>query len=307
MGNGNFVNSVTGGSVPSRGALTFGRGSVENGGMSRPRHTSLRIRAVLLAGGVLLAWTSSAGAVLVQAEGLDSGLLASSPAVAIADAPPLGDDLEFQLFYAPDAGNGETVDYDGQAPLLESSLVPDAAHLLFLRRGGDLALFVVYKRDAGTQSADATLSASGGDFTLADLLVRDAAADSYAIASGDLVTSHRITLGGRTDGYVAALGGRFGAPGDTLQFDFATPAAGTSDLPFTSIRVYGGLDGGGSPIWTEVDAGPFSSSTARRVRLTLVSGVPTADGISPLVLIAALLLASGILLGRRPRATPPTA
>jgi hypothetical protein len=85
--------------------------------------------------------------------------------LAIVDDGPIGDALEFQLFYSVDASNGKVRNYDGKDPIHESDLKPDGAHLFFVEKSGDLALFVVYKRDTEateTRSADATLSAAGG-------------------------------------------------------------------------------------------------------------------------------------------------
>lgn len=247
---------------------------------------------------LLAAAAQSAAAITLQARGIDSGLVAISRTLTIADAPPIGDLLEFRVFYAANAANGETMDYDGMEPILESDLVDDAAHLFVVEKSGALALFVVYKRQAGTQSADATLSAGAGDFSLADIVVRDAAGDDYAIVDGEIVTSHRITLEGRTDGYVALLTGRFDGPGDVLAFDFATPVAGTSDLPFASIQVYAGLDPAGDPIWFEIDSGPFSPSTPRRIELSFLSAVPSLGlpARSGLALVLSLL---GVVAVRR--------
>jgi hypothetical protein len=245
-----------------------------------------------------------AASVPLQARGVDSGLLTTSPTLSIADLPPLGDLHEFRVFYAADASDGETMDYNGAAPILESDLVDDAAHLFVLEKSGVLALFVVYKRQAGTQSADGVLSATGGDFALADIIVKDAVGDSYSIVAGDIVTSHRITLSGRTDGYVATLAGRFEAEGDTLGFDFATPAFGTSDLPFTSIQVFAGIASGGGPVWFEIDSGPFSSTTSRRVEFTIPPAVPSLGRPAMSVLALALILLG--VAGMRAASSRPT-
>lgn len=247
------------------------------------------ILIALLVGGA----AQPAASTNLLARGLDSGVVVTTPTLSIVDELPLGDALEFRVFYAASAADGETMDFDGEEPILESALVLDAAHLFVLEKSGELALYVVYKRQAGTQSADGTLSATGGDFVLADILVQDAGGDDYSIVNGDIVTSHRITLTGRTDGYVAALGGRFDAVGDKLQFDFATPASGTPDLPLTSIQVFAGLDASGDPVWLEVDSGPFSSTTPRRVELTRLSSVPSLGG-PGMVFLACLLAGLGL-------------
>jgi hypothetical protein len=252
------------------------------------RNTSLW--AISVCAALLVGLTAQpAASIPLQVRGIDSGLLTTSPTLSIADLPPLADLQEFRVFYAADAADGETMDYNGAVPILESDLVDDAAHLFVLEKSGELALFVVYKRQAGTQSADGVLSATGGDFSSADIIVKDALGDSYSIASGDIVTSHRITLSGRTDGYVATLAGKFDAEGDTLGFDFATPASGTSDLPLTSIQVFAGIDQSGGPIWFEIDSGPFSSTTPRRVELTIPPAVPSLG--SPAMAVLALALA----------------
>jgi len=256
---------------------------------------SLALALLLFAVGSL-ADAAPAYARTVLARGTDSGLATSSPAVSIADAPPIGDALELQLFYAGDAGDGETLDYNGMDPILEADLVDDAAHLFFLEKSDALALFVVYKRQAGTQSADGVLAASSGDFVSGDVIVKDAAADSYAIVGGDIVTTHRITLSGRTDGYVATVAGRFELAGDVLTFDFATPANGTSDLPFTSIQVYTGEDQAGDPVWFEIDSGPFSSTTTRRVELSFPGPVPALGSMGLLALLLGVGLAAVILV-----------
>jgi hypothetical protein len=136
----------------------------------------------------------------------------------------------------------------------------------------------------------------GGDIIVKDWVGAD---DSYAIVSGDIVTSHQILFGGRTDGYVATLASRFGAIGDVLTFDFATPASGTSDNAFTSIQVFKGLDESGDPIWFEIDSGPFSSTTSRRVEFTVVEPVPGLGLVGGATL--ALALALGIIPTLRAR------
>lgn len=244
---------------------------------------------VLLTG----ALSQEATAATIRVEGIDSGVVATSPTLAIVDQPPLLDPLEFRVFYAASASNGSTTDYDGMAPILEADLVADAAHLFVLEKSGEFALFVVYKRQAGTQSADATLAASGGDFNLGSIIVEDAAEDDYAIVAGNIVTTHRILVGGRTDGYVAALAGRFESAGDTMTFDLSTPAAGTSDLALTSIQVYTGTNPSGDPIWAEVDSGPFSASTPRRVELTLLAANVSLLGDAALTVLAITLALIG--------------
>ena len=236
----------------------------------------LRLVGIAWAAIAVLGLARPGNATTVLARGVVSGVTTVSPVLEIADAPPIGDLVEFQAFYAASAvGSGGTLDYDGEPPILEEDLVPGAAHLFFLEKSGEMALFVVYKRLESVQSVDGAVSSSAGAFNIGDYVVRDAPEDTHDIVGGALSTSHRITVGGRTDGYVASLAGRFDEPGDVLVFDMVTPSlAHLTDDPFSGIQVFGGLDGLGDPIWIEIDAGPFAAFGSGRVELTRQAPMP---------------------------------
>ena len=207
----------------------------------------------------------------IRATGLQSG-----NSVLTTPIDYHGDALSFYSGGVSDDYPGMTVgDYIGFAPIDKSALLNEAAHVFLVEESKNgLSIVVVYlgeKDRAGTgvgTNLKSTVIHGDSVFVEENIIAKDGGIDIYLVENGNIVTEHNIKEINVTDGYAVNLNTKFDEEGEKLLLTLTSPHKFWVPKYVTSLVVYAGQDGDGSPIWYELESGDFSESVS--VEFTLV-------------------------------------